>query len=157
MMSKQPLDGKKSAWDAPNINQNLRGRMLVNALARVAAKLEGLRHTINEQDKELLQRATRVHDQHQDLAAKLRQELQNPLNQGDENTTLEDAYGQHLQDRAAADDLLSQLHHNVTNFHSRTEPSQRREPQLTVPVGIAQDDNAVESEDTTGDSQSGNQ
>lgn len=147
-----PLHSEGQPWSFPGVNTELHGRILLNVLARTAARLEGLRQTINAQNGELLERAARVHDAHQYSLAQLRKELQDPLNDEAEQPTLEDAYGQHLLDRASADDLLSQLHHGLATFRSRTAPENRRDPQLTVPPAIAETvaDEENERDDTSG-------
>lgn len=139
-------------WQAAGTNTDLHGRILLNVLGRTIARLEAMRTTINAQNGELLQRAAHVHDMHQSQLTQLRKELQDPTNEEPERLSLEDAYGQHLLDRASADDLMTQLHWNRTNFQSRTSPDRQGFPQLNVPPAIGdQDAQSLTERDNTSD------
>jgi hypothetical protein len=137
-------------WEAPGVNTNLRGKMLLNYIERMMARLEGERQLINAQNKHIMKRAGTIHDHHDNAAGKIRRELLSQGN-GDEGSdpTLEDAYGSHLQDRAKMDDLMSLLSHQTKTFVSKTDPNAGN-ARLTVHPAMNEDeDNAQEDEATT--------
>jgi hypothetical protein len=127
-----------NGWEVGGVNTQLRGGHLLNMLARTLARLEALRVVINDQNKELMERAARLHDHHGETADALREELSG-MDSG-EQPALEDAYASRLTDRRKADDLMSLLHHQTTNFRSKTDPVAYRNPQA-VPPGFATPDN----------------